>query len=448
MKKYLQYLSVITILLGSLVTSAQKKWSLNDCITYAEEYNITVLKQAIQSEILNSDVVIAKGNYLPNANFNGSQNFSLGNSFNVSTGVGQSESRSNSFSLSSSVLIFKGFSNKYTLQKANLNISKAASDVDKIRFDLRLNVTNKYLQVLFQKELLKIAEEQVLISQKNFFRLKLLFDETLISKRDVLEIEATLASDTKELIVTKNRVSTGLIELKELLGIYEIDNFDIDQLLTDGLGEKSNSFLDVTNLIIDNNPTIKSSQFSVDIKKKNIQLAKTNFYPSINLSYSYGSNYYHIQGRKDEVLNQQTNQLVDNGFWTQLNSNRTHFLGFSATVPIFNRFSTRENYKKSKEEVKLAEIELANDKFVLKNKIKIALNDLNTAKASLKASRIAYVTQKEAFGIVQENYNRGNITNVVFLESKSKMIRNASDFIKTKYDLLFKEKVLSYYFKD
>ena len=435
------YLSVLSV-------CAQKKWSLNDCITYAKEHNIIVLKQAIQSEILNSDVVIAKGNYLPNANFNGSQNFSLGNSFNVSTGVGQSESRSNSFSLSSSVLIFKGFSNRYTLQKANLNTLKAASDVDKIRFDLNLNVTNKYLQVLFQKELLKIAEEQVLISQKNFFRLKLLFDETLISKRDVLEIEATLASDTKEVIVTKNKVSTGLIELKELLGVNEIDDFDIEQLLTGKLGKKSNSFFDITNLVIDNNPKIKSSQISVDIKKKDIQLAKINFYPSINLSYSYGSNYYHIQGRKDEVLNQQTNQLVDNGFWTQLNSNRTHFLGFSATVPIFNRFSTRENYKKSKEEVKLAEIELANDKFVLKNKIKIALNDLNTAKASLKASRIAYVTQKEAFGIVQENYNRGNITNVVFLESKSKMIRNASEFIKTKYDLLFKEKVLSYYFKD
>jgi outer membrane protein len=445
MKKFVKRISVAIIFLSVLSISAQKKWSLNDCIEYAKEHNITVLKQAIQSEILNSDVVIAKGNYLPNANFNGSQNFSLGNSFNVSTGVGQSESRSNSFSLSSSMLIFKGFSNKYTLQKAKLNTLKAASDVDKIRFDLRLNVTNKYLQILFQQELLKIAEEQVLISQKNFNRLKLLFDETLISKRDLLEIEATLASDTKEVLVTKNRVSTGLIELKELLGINEIDNFDIELLLTDNLGKISNSFFDITDLVIDNNPKIKSSKFSVDIKKKNIQLAKVNFYPSINLSYSYGSNYYHIQGRKDEVLNQQTNQLVDNGFWTQLNSNRTHFLGFSATVPIFNRFSTRENYKKSKEEVKLAEIELANDKFVLKNKIKIALNDLNTAKASLKASNIAYVTQKEAFGIVQENYNRGNITNVVFLESKSKMIRNASEYVKAKYEFVFKLKVVKYY---
>ncbi|WKD85052.1 Outer membrane efflux protein BepC [Polaribacter huanghezhanensis] len=447
MKKFINSISIAVVFFSVLSVSAQKKWSLKDCILYAKEHNINVLKQKIQSEISNSDVVIAKGNYLPNASFNASQNFSLGNSFDVSTGVGKSESRSNSFSLSSSTLIFKGFSNKYTLQKSKLNKLKAASEIDKIRFDLRLNVTNKFLQVLFQKELLKIAEDQVVISKNNFDRLKLLYEEILISKRDLLEIEATLASDRKEVIVIKNKVNTSLIELKELLGINEIENFDIDELIDDNFEQKSNEFYDITNLIIENNPTIKTAQFSLELKKKDIQLAKSNFYPSINFNYSYGSNYYHIQGRKDEVLNQQTNQLIDNGFWTQLNSNRTHYLGFSASIPIFNRFSTRENYKKSKEELKIAEIELKNNKFLLRNKIIIALNDLNTAKASLKASEIAYLTQKEAFNIVQENYKRGNITNVVFLESKSKMTRNASEYVKAKFEFIFKLKVVKYYNK-
>lgn len=446
MNKIFKFICIVVFFM-SVSASAQKKWTLDACIEYAKQHNVNVIKQKIQNEILKRDIMIAKGNYFPNASFSASQNFSLGNSFNVSTSVGQSESRSNSFSLSSSTMIFNGFSNKYKLQKSKLLTEKGGADIDKIRFDLTLNITNKYLQVLFNKELLKIANEQVKISEDNFERLNNLFKNALANKKELLEIQSTFASDKKEVIIAKNKIVTSLIELKELLGIKDIENFDLHEIqIKDIIRLQSNS-TSITDKIINNNPTVKASLFSIEIKKKDIKLAKGSFYPTINFNYSYSSNYFHIQGTKDVILNQQTNQFIDNGFWTQLNNNRTHYLGFSATIPIFNRFLARENYKKTKDELKLSEIDFESNKAKLKNKIKIAQNDLETARATLKASEVAFSTQKKAFSISQENYKGGNIPNYEFLESKSKLIRNTSEYVKAKYNLLFKEKVLGYYFR-
>ena len=444
MKKLFKYIIISCFCLISINTFSQKKWTLEKCIEYAKEHNVDIIKQKIRANIINSDIKIAKGNYFPDASLNASQNFSLGNSFNVSTGVGQRESSSNSFSLSSSLNVFNGFSNKYKLQKSYLSKEKLEADINQIQFDLTLNIINKYLQVLFNKEILKIAKEQVAISQKNFNRLERLYKNALTGKRELLEIESTLASDKKEKAVAENNLANSLITLQELLDVKQIENFDIEEIPIENLNLRSNQ---ISENIIENNPQIIASKIDLELKNKDIQLSKVNFYPRVNLNYSYSSNYFHILGQDDVVFNQQTNQNVPNGFFTQLDNNRTHYIGISATIPIFNRFLTKENYKKSKEELKISEAELSDNKQKLRNKITIATNDVIASKVSLDASKIAFKTQKQAFEIIQTQYSKGNIGNYEFLESKSKLVRNTSEYIKAKYDTYFKTKILKFYFK-
>ncbi|CAL2089335.1 TolC family protein [Tenacibaculum sp. 190524A05c] len=423
---------------------AQKRWSLENCIKYAETHNVDVIKQKIRSEILNSDIKIAKGNYLPDLNFGASQNFSLGNSFNVSTGVGQRESSSNSFSLSSSLNVFNGFSNRYRLQSARLTKEKSESNIEKIRLDITLNIINKYLQVLFNKEIVKVAEQQLKISSENYNRLNSLYSNALVGKRELLEIESTLASDKREKIIAENNVRNSLIELQELLDVKQIQGFDIDEVIIENVSTFDS---EISDELIDKNPEIVSSKLDIDIKTKELKIAKTGSFPKLSLSYSYNSNYFHIIGEDDVVENQQTGELIPNGFWTQLENNRTHFIGISASFPIFNRFLNRENAKKAEEEIKIAELDLLNNKQVLKNKIRLAKNDVIASKASLSSSEIALQTQKEAFNILSEQYRNGNIGNYEFLEGRNKLIQNSSEYIKAKYEYYFKSKVLMYYFK-
>ncbi|MCR8667465.1 TolC family protein [Aestuariibaculum sp. M13] len=428
--------------------SAQEKWSLEKCINYAKVHNIDIQKQQFQNEIKEEDIVIAKGNYFPDGNFNASQGFSLGNSFNVSTGVGQLESRFNSFSLSSSVNIFNGFSNRYKFQQAKLYAEKGNIDLEKLLLDLSLNISNKYLQVLFCKEILSVAKEQEAISQKEVSRLSNLFNVGLKSKSELLEMEATFSKDKKERLIAENNIRNSLIELQELLDVKPIDNFHIEPI--DISGFKNDFKLvkedDIYNKALKINPLIKSTQLSENINEKIISINKANFYPKFDFYYSYSSSYYHVQGREDVVFNQQTNQFENNGFLVQLDNNRTHYLGFALTVPLFNKFQTRSNIDKSKIELKIIKVELENQKKELKNKIGIAYNDVRTARATLEASESAFVFQEEVFSSAQNKYEEGIIPLHEFLECKSNYIKTQSGLINAKYEYLFKIKVLEYYY--
>lgn len=433
------------LIIGSV--NAQQSWSLEDCINYAYDHNIEVVKQYINNNKLEQDMLSAKGNYLPDVSFSASQGFSLGNSFDISTNVGRKESRFNSFSLSSAANLFNGFSNKFKLQHAKLNRERGNVNLDKIKFDISLNITNNYLQVLFSQEILKVAKEQINISSSNYNRLQKLFKNALISKKELLEIESILAVDQKVVIITENNLKTNIIKLKELLGLNNNDNFEIDSIK---FGSSEIRFLDASKSKIIgsslvSNPLMKLSELEISIQEELIKIAKAAFLPRVNLNYSYSSNYYHLQGTEDRVLNQATNEWVDNGFFNQLNNNKTHYIGISAIIPIFNRFSTKINYVKSKEDLKLVKADFENHKFQLKNIIEIAMNDSESAKASLIASRTAFKTQKEVFDIAQKNYTLGNLRNYEFLESKSKYIQRYSELIKAKYDYFFKLKIVEYY---
>jgi len=443
MKSIFKFFFFLIIIYPLSKVYAQEKFSLEDCLSYAKKHNYRVNQQRKRIETTESDIKIAKGNYLPNLSFTASQNFSLGNSFDVSTNVGQRESSSNSFSLSSSLTVFNAFSNKYKSEKAWLSLKKANTSVEEILFDLYINVTNKYLQILLSKEILKVAKEQVVISKNHYDRLLKLYKNDLSNKREMLEIESTLASDEKEVIIIMNRISNNLIELQELIGYEQKKEFDIEDVILEEV--KLTDIKNVSEEIIKTNPQIKLLNYNIKIQEKDLQLLKTNFYPKVNLSYSYSSRYFHILGEEDRVFNSDTNMFEPNGFWVQLNNNRTHFIGLSAIVPIFNGFSFTENHKKSKKRLEIQKLELEEGKQRLRNKIKVAKNDLASSKATLKSSKIAFKKQELAFEIIQKQYEKGNINSYLFLEGKNKLLRSNSGYVKARYDLMFKNKVLAFY---
>jgi len=438
----------IAILLP-FVTLAQHKWTLEECITHAKKNNIEILKQLINNKKNTENIRIAKGNFLPNLSFSASQGFSLGNSFNISTGVGQSESSFNLFSLSSSVILFNGFNNKYKLQAEKIKAKKGEIAIESIVLDLSLAITYKYLQVLVNKEILSIAKEQKNISDQEVKRLSKLYQTGYKPKNELLQIQTTYELDKKEVFLAKNNLSNSLILLKELITINDIPNFDINLIEINII--RPTKILPNTeekyNAIIATNPLLKIAQYSQDLSKKNLLISKSNYYPRLSFDYSFGSNYYHILGKKDLIFNQNTNRYDANSFFTQLKNNSINYLGLSLTVPIFNRFKTQSNIKKEKNEYELASIEIDKIKFQLKNKLILINNDILTAKTTLDASTKALKLQRENFNIMQKKYKKGIITSYEYLESKSKLLYTQSELIKSKYNYIFKLKLFEYYYQ-
>ncbi len=425
--------------------NAQHQWTLEDCIQRAREYNAEVLIQKMRNHILEKETNISKNERLPGVNLTMAQNFSLGNSFNVSTSVGQLSNSSTFFSLNADMPIFDGYRYKYQLQKSTLGAQKGKAELARLRFDLSVRIIDKYLQVLFFKETLRAAEEQLSISRLNLERLEKLNERAFADKRGLLEVRSIFATDQREVIAAQNSINNGLIELSTLLQIEDTTAFDIREMplaQTEAALAFSGADVDIP---VQNHPLLKPAQLSIDIRRSEIGLTRSAFYPKLNFSYSLSSNYFHIFGRKDQVFNSDTNQMEDNGFLQQFNNNRTHFLGFTAVVPVFNKLISKQHHDIAREELTIAELEMDNHRLQLDQKVRTLKNDVKTAYADLKVALLALNTQQEAFDILQQQYHQARISHSEFLEAKSRLIRRQSEFIRAKYNCLFKTRLLELY---
>jgi outer membrane protein len=157
----MKYLAVTFFTLMYFSGYAQNTMSLEECINLAKEKNIEIVNQKYSNLKLENDRMISEGNLLPDLSFNADQKFNLGNSFNVSTAVGQRESSSNTFYLSSSIVLFDGLSNINKIKLSKMNIENGQLKLNNIRKNLEISITNHYLQGVFHKEAIKIAKNRL-----------------------------------------------------------------------------------------------------------------------------------------------------------------------------------------------------------------------------------------------------------------------------------------------
>lgn len=437
----------VTIL--SFIVQSQQKMTLDACIKLATENNIDVAKQQTNNLKLEHDKTIAKGTFLPNLNFNATQDFNLGNSFNVSTNVGQLESRSNTFYLTSSMVLFNGLSNTNKHKLSKMHIENGKLQLRNIQRNLEISVTNQYLQALLFKETVQIAKNRLENSTEQLARVKALYHNESITKSEMLEHESLVESDKNSVIETQNNYKNALITLKEVLAIEDIETFDIEDvdvsLIKADTLSRTEEVIQASKL--EQHPAILVLASKEKIAEQNAKVDKGAFYPKVTFDYSYGTGYYHLQGREDVVFNRETNAFEANGFFKQLDNNRLHYLGFSVVVPIFNRFVTRETYKKRKLEQNFAALQLQQGKKEILNETRQAYNNVLTAKAALQSNKKILDFQEEAFKVSEEKYKL-NISSVYeFIESRNRLLMAQTDYVKAKYSYLLKLKILKFYYK-
>jgi outer membrane protein len=393
--------------------------------------------------------MISEGNLLPDLSFNADQKFNLGNSFNVSTAVGQRESSSNTFYLSSSIVLFDGLSNINKIKLSKMNIENGQLKLNNIRKNLEISITNHYLQGVFHKEAIKIAKNRLENSVKQLSRIKGLYENESVTKSELLENESLVEADRNNVVEAKNNLKNTLIRIKEIISIEDIKDFDIMDIDVESFEE--NMLYEKEKIFnfesIDKHPSILVLKSNAEINGQQVKINKLTFYPKVSFDYSYGTGYYHILGQDDKVFNSQTNEYEDNGFIKQLDNNRVHYLGFSLTVPIFNKFATKGKHRKSKLDYEISEINLINGKKEILNKTKQAYNDVVTAESSLKSTKTILLFQEEAFKVSSEKYRLGVSSIYEFIESRNRLLTSQADYIKSKYDYLLKIKIFNFYFE-
>jgi len=432
-------LSIIGLgLLCSVSAQENKVWNLKECVDYALKNNISIKQSELDKRISEEDVKAAKWNFAPNLNANASQNFNFGSSIGVSGARIPADYRSNNFGINSTINLFDGFANVHTLSQAKIGLEANDAAILKMKNDISLNVVNSYLQILFAKEQLKVSESQLLISQGEVSRITELVKAGVLPKGDLLNIESNLAADNQNLIIAQNSLTIAGLRLSQLLQLetmsIEVQDIKVDLQNQSILGNGVEAIYNKAN---ESFPEIKLAELNILSAEKGVKIARANFAPSLTASFGLNTAYQHRQGTTDFSPFQFSDQIDDN---------LGQSIRFSLNIPIFNRYQFRSNVNKSKINYQKIEYNLESEKLRLRETIQTAYTDALASSKSYDAATTSVTAQQKAFDYSQERFKAGAINSFDFNQTKNNLVNAQSQLIQSKYDFMFKLKVLEFYF--
>lgn len=421
---------------AALNTFSQKKWTLRECVDQALEKNISIQQNKLSLELAKKDVAIAEGNFLPNLNASTGGNVNFGSGFDpVSQNRVTTSIFGGSVALSAGYTVFNGFRNTNTYKQAELGIESSLLDLQKIENDISLFVVNGYLNVLFAKENLSAVKIQYEISKKQIEAADSRFKYGVIAKGELLNTQSTAATNLQNVITQENALDIALLNLAQLLQV-SVENFDIAPLdvkkpTTSLIYANSSSVYEKSLEIM---PEITRAKLAIENADLDIKISESFYMPSISASAGLSTNYgYNLKSGPDTP------------FFNQLDDNLGYGVGFNISIPIFNRFQTKNNVAKSKINKNIFETRLESEKLALKQTIEQAFLDVKTALKTYEAAEISLQAQQEAFKNAQERYNFGAVTLFDFDQVRTRLVNAQATMIRSKYDAIFKTKVLQFY---
>lgn len=430
---------VLVAIFTSFATFSQKQWTLKEAVEQALAKNISIQQNKLSLELAKKDVDISKGNFLPNLSGNTGGNLNFGTGFDpVSQDRVNTSFFGGSLNLSSNVTVFNGFRNTNTYKQAQLGVESSLYDLKQIENDVSLRVVNTYLNVLFGKENLEVAKVQAEISKKQIEAAQARFNAGAIAKGDLLNFQSTAANDVQSLVAQENALDLALLTLAQLLQV-PVENFDVAPI---NVGTPSANLFyktssSVYNKSLETMPEIARAKLAIENADFNIELSKGAYLPTITASAGLSTNYGFNLNLPDGFSN--------TGLGSQLEDNLGYGLGFNISIPIFNRFQTRNRVAQSVINREVSETRLENEKLNLKQTIEQAFLDVKTALKTFEASKISLEAQKEAFKNAQEMYNYGAMTLFDFDLVRTRLVNAEGAMIRSKYDYVFKTKVLQFY---
>ncbi len=413
-----------------------KRWTLKECVNHALENNLSVQRAKYTTDLRKEDIATAKGNRLPGVSGFATHGYNFGATFIQGVGLVTIDNLTNNFGLNTSVNLFDGFRVKNSVKQSETNFEASKYDLEKMSNDISLNIVNAYLNVLFNKENLKIAEAQVKISEEQYKRTRELVEEGVQPKGNLLEVEATKINDENAVVTAENNVAISLLELSQLLQIPN-QGFDIQDVPVDinTVALLYNNTTEIFEKALTNQPDIRSAELGIESADRQIDIAKADYYPTLSLGAGLNTFYTHRQGTKDQF-----------NFSDQLDNNFGQNFGFRLDVPIFNRGQVKANVNRAKINQDIAQVNLSDQKLALREAIERAFINAKATLKEYEAAQKSVEAQQLSFDYAQERYNLGATNSFDFEQVRNRLVNAQATLTRAKYNFVFRTKVLEFYY--
>ncbi|MCF6169974.1 MAG: TolC family protein [Bacteroidales bacterium] len=436
-------LLLVTYSVGAV---AQELWTMEKCIEYAYQNNLQLKQSLLGVESADHDVLQSKLNVVPSLNASISQNFGWGRSPDPQTNIyANQQTQQSFFSINSDVTLFNGLQQINNIRQKQFDFLAQKYDSDKLRNDISLNIAAGYLLILFNLELVNNAERQVSISKNQMERTKKQVEAGAMARGALYDIQAQEAGEEANLVNNKNKLMLAYLDLMQMLDLEASPDFDIEKPKIEITGTPSLLPPEmIYNKSVTFMPEIKSAEYRVKSAERTVSLAKGQYSPRIFASGSYSSLY-----------SNQIRSIVDSDpipvfgdtkpFDQQLNDNRNGVLVFGLSIPIFNGYQVTTNVRKSRIFEENAQLNLEIEKNILRKNIEQAYADAIAAYQTYIARKKSVESFQEAFNYMEEKFNVGMTNSTDYNIAKLQLSSAESDLASSKYDYIFKSKILDFY---
>ena len=444
----LQRFFLISALVCSVVFSfaqdANEKWTLEKCMDYASKNNLAIRSADINTQINRNNYVQSYTNLLPGISAALSNDYSSGRQFNVAAfGVTDAASRTFSASMGGELTLFSGLQQVHNILKSKFDLEAAKFDAEDARKTIALNITTAFLQIMLNREILRVAENQKAITTRQQDAIDKRVKAGLLPEINLLDIEAQLARDESNITSSKSNFDLAILGLRLILQVKPEDKFEVE--IPELKKEVSENLSESIALRTYNSAVITQPSILAAISRlRSAGFAKKMAWGTLSPTLSFqGSiyDYYNNQTKYYDSLFQSYSPDFKQQFRDQLRK------GFSVTlsVPIFSKWQRVTGIQNAKLSYQLAEIQVEQKKNALLQTIYQADADARAAANAYFASKKSYEASKRAFDAQEKRYNAGASSQLDYQTAKNNLATAESDMLRNKYTYVFRLKVLDFY---
>jgi len=428
-------------LFAFIPTHAQKQWTMQECIDYAMQNNITLQKARLSQQSAVEDVKGSKGALLPTVS--ASANQSLGyrpwqdtGSTTVTNGMVNTKVDktylNGSYGVNAQWTVWNGNKNTNNVKLNKLSGQQAELQVAETANSIQERIAQLYVQILYLDESIKVSKASLETSQKNEERGKEMVEVGKMSKADLAQLTAQRASDEYNVVDAQAQMANYKLQLKQLLELTGEEEFDvvIPQTTDDQALAEIPALQNVYQQALLSRPEIESSKLAIESSDLNVKIAKAGWLPSLSLSGSFSTS---------------TNSLSSNGWSNQMKTNFSTQAGLTLSVPLFDGRQTRTSVNKAKIQRQQAQLDLQDQQKTLYQTIEGYWLDANTNQQRFRAAQTTVESEQQSYDLLAEKFNLG-LTNIIeLMNGKDKLLSAQQNRLQSKYQTILNQQLLRFY---
>lgn len=415
-------------------------WSLAECIAYAQEMSLEMDVSRLAERSVQNQLTQAWWSFSPTIHASAGANISLGRAIDFGSNSVSNDLLSTNFSISASISLFQGLARIRTLQMAQVALKERQVSTDLVRYNTALSVANQFLQIVYQREVVNVQAQQLVMSNTRLQEYELLVRVGQKTEGELREVEAMVARDEQGVVNAENQLYISVVILRQLLMLDDTVRFNllIPQLDSAHVPMlPSETPMQIYEIARNVHPAMVRAKLGTERTKLAVKQASSGYWPTLSLGAQYGSGTRHFLQKQEFI--------PEEDFGKQWKDNSSQGFYLNLQVPIFDARRTRSSVVAAKISHEQSILDLKREEVNLFQTVQRAYAASLTAYKHFLASRMSMLAEEQAFSWAESRQRHGDIGYFEYTNAKNKYAQSQIAYLQAKYDYVLKVKILRYY---